>query len=93
MLQTDRSDFDKSLQHARQQKVQTRKEQADKKAAQIKALQEQMAALNNEIIQLNTQAGEDEARLAAEQVAYYQQSDSFMQRIRNGIDRINQFLK
>lgn len=93
MLEADRSDFDKSLTAARQQKVQTRKEQADKKAQQIKSLQEQIATLNNEIIQLNTQAGEDEARLAAEQAAYCQQSDSFTQRIRNGIQAINQYLK
>jgi hypothetical protein len=93
MLETDRSDFEKSLVSAKQRKVVASKELAQKKAEEIKALQDKIATLNQDIIQLNKQAGEDEARLAAEQAAYYQQSDSFMQRIRNGIDKINQYLK
>lgn len=93
LLQSDRVDFDKSFQVAKQQKVAERKDQANKKAAEIKALQEKMAALNQEIVRLNQQAGEDEGRLNNEQAAYYQQSDAFQQRIRTGVDRINQYIK
>ena len=93
LLQSDRSDFDKSYAVAKQQKVLERKAQADKKAAEIKALQEKIAALNQDIIQLNQQASEDDLRLNSEQAAYYQQSDAFQQNIRTGIDKINQYLK
>ncbi len=93
IIAADRADFDKTFQVAKLQKVAERQKLADKKAVEIKALQEKIAALNQEIVQLSQQASADELRLNNEQAAYLQQSDSFRQRITNSIERIKQYIK
>lgn len=93
VLQQDRADFERSLDEARRLKVTGRKSEIEKKGEEIRRLQEQIAALNREIAELNGAVQQDEARLAAEQAAYFQQSDSFRLRIQTGIGRINQYIQ
>ncbi len=93
ILQNDIKEFEHSLQSTFKIKVTDRRNAIENKAQEIKKLQEKIAALNNEIIALNQQAAEDEARLAAENAAYHQQSAEWQQKIKTGLDKINQYIK
>jgi FtsZ-binding cell division protein ZapB len=93
ILQNDTLEFEQSLQNTLKAKVTDRRNTIDSKAQEIKKLQEKIAAINNEIIELNQQAAEDEARLAAENAAYHQQASEWQQKIKTGLEKINQYIK
>lgn len=93
LVQRDVKDFDNSLQQAVKAKVSDRRSLIEAKAQEIKKMQEKIAALNNEIIELNKLAQDEETRLQAEKQAYHQQSEQLQLRIKSGVEKINRYIK
>lgn len=93
LLQNDTSEFEQSLQSTLKAKVTDRRNTIENKAQEIKKLQEKIAAINTEIVELNQKAAEDEARLAAENTAYHQQSAEWQQKIKSSLEKINLYIK
>lgn len=93
LLQKDVKDFENSFQQAIKNKVSDRRSLIESKGQEIKKMQEKIAALNNEIIELNKLAQEEEMRLQTEKQAYHQQSEHLQQRIRSGVEKINLYIK
>ncbi len=93
LIQNDVNEFEQSLQIALRTKVADRKNQIDIKAGKIIDLQEQIAKLNQEIIDLNKLAKEEENRLSSERLAYYQESEGLTKKIQTGLQKIKLYIK
>jgi len=93
IIQKDTAEFEQSWQTAVKNKVEDRRGQIAHKAEEIQKMQEQIARLNNEIIELNRLAQDEESRLASEKTAYHQQAALLQEKIKNGVDKINRFIR
>lgn len=93
IIQKDTADFEQSWQTAIKTKVEDRRGQIARKAEEIQKMQEQIARLNNEIIELNKLAQDEESRLASEKTAYHRQAGLLQEKIKNGVDKINRFIR
>lgn len=93
VVQKDVQDFESSYQQAVKNKVHDRKALIESKAKEIQKMQEKIAALNNEIIELNKLSQDEDMRLQSEKLTYMQQSELLQARIKSGVDKINRYIK
>jgi hypothetical protein len=93
IIQRDAAEFEQLWQAAVKNKVEDRHAQMARKADEIRQMQEQIAKLNNEIVELNKLAQDEAARLASEKNAYRQQSALLQEKIKTGVEKINRFIR
>lgn len=92
VLTTDADHFQKTVEAALQEKVSSRKTEAEEKARRIQALSEEISTLQQQIIAMQQEIGENEEKLTASSTAYTTESRFRSQQIESDIEKINHYI-
>jgi len=92
ILATDADQFQQTVDAALQEKVQGKEKEAEEKAARIQALSQEILQLQQQISALQAEVRANKDKLTGGSSAYTAESQRRQQRIKNDIDKINQYI-